>query len=164
MSFGQSRAVGESNPGVGWFMAGEAGYVSARQSWNRIEMSVEAGMGKASFKKKAINTQVDLEIDFFLLAKFGYAYSIGENSFGVIRLGAGPAMATYPAKAIVTSDTSEDITGFMALIGYDLVFPAGEGIELVVGIQNRITNFTGDKVDSFQMNIPGMNLGFRMNL
>ena len=160
VSFGQSRAVGASSPGVAAFLAAEAGFVSARQSWNRLEMSVEAGMGRSSYSLSG-GVQVDLDVDLYMLAKIGYGYSIGNNTFGVMRIGAGPAMATYPASALANSGSSKSISGFMGLFGYDVVFPASEGVELVGGIENRITNFTGDGVSSFQVNIPGIRLAIR---
>ena len=164
MSFGQSRAVSESNPGVGWFMGAEGGYIAAREAWNRLEVGVEAGMGKGSFKKKSIDQQVDLDIDLYVLAKFGYAYSIGHHTYGVLRIGAGPVSATYPAKAIPTSSSSESISGFMGMFGFDVVIPAGEDLEFVAGVENRIANFTGDEVDSFQVNVPGLRLAARLRL
>ncbi len=164
LTFGQSRAVGESSPGVGWFSGLEGGYISARNEWNRIEASFEAGTGFANFKDKRKNTQIRLPINFYGLAKFGYAYSIGEKSFGVFRIGAGPATATYPSQGIAGSNSSESITGFKGMLGWDAVFPAGDALELTAGLNVRFLSFSGDKADSFQLNIPALSMGARLRL
>lgn len=163
LTFGQSRAVGESSPGVGWFSGIEAGYVAARNEWNRLETGLELGTGFANFKQKDGGPQISLPITFYTLAKFGYAYSIGEKTFGVLRLGAGPATAKYPAKGLV-SGSAESLTGFKGLVAYDFVFPAGEGLELVAGFNVRFFSFTGDEVDGFQMNVPALNVAARYRL
>lgn len=160
--FGQSRATGASNPGVGWLVGAEAGYIAARQAWNRLELSFEAGLGSASFKNND-KRQVDLDITTYGLAKFGYAYSIGNSNFGVFRAGAGPVFASYPQSAIVGATAGESITGFGGLLGFDMVIPV-DAVELVGGLEYRFMSFNGDKIESFQLNIPGLFLGIRARL
>ena len=164
LSFGQSRAAGGSSPGTSWLAGGELGYIAAQESWNRLEMGAEFGVGAASFKPNGADSTVDLDIDFYVLAKFGYAYAIADNVFGVLRVGAGPVAATYPAASIAGSDSSESLTGFMGLIGYDVVVPASEKLEFVAGVETRMASFSGDDVDSFQLNTPGLNLAVRFKL
>lgn len=163
-SFGQSRATNGSNPGASSLYGLELGYIAAKQSWNRIEASLEVGSGMANFKDTDSDTNVDLAINYYVLPKFGYAYAIGDKVFGVVRAGAGMSVATYPAKAIATSTSSETLNGFTFLLGYDVVFPVDEVIELSAGLEIRTTSFTGDDVESFQLNVPAMHVGARVRL
>lgn len=164
LSFGQSRAVGESNPGVGYFASGELGYIAARQEWNRMETSLELGTGAGSFKNKKQDVQVTLPISFFALVKFGYGYTVSDHVFGLLKVGAGPAAATYPKKATLDKTSDENLTGFMGLLGYDVAFAAGEASEIVSGFEVRFLSFSGDNIDSFQMNVPSIKLGVRVKL
>ncbi len=163
LTFGQSRSTGAKNPGVAWFLGVEGGYVAAHQEWNRMEMSLELGTGQATFTDQN-EKHVNLPIPVFALAKFGYGYTIGANTLGVIRVGVGPATGTYPGSAIESGGGSESILGFMGLLGYDVVLPVSKSFEMVAGIEDRMVSYSGDRIKSFQLNIPELNVGFRIRL
>lgn len=171
---GQAYKSGGSSPGVAALVLIEPGWTARRDSWNRLETSLEFGFGQLTFRKDGDgNPKVTMPLNGVVLAKLGYGWSLGDSLFNLIKIGVGPAIADYEAKAdgsTVKSDGS--LTGLVAMASYDLVVPMGSGFDITGGV--RFTHMAFDlddvKVDgqkasageSVNLNIPAMTVGLRL--
>ena len=150
--FGQSFvAGGDADPGASFTLLGELGYIVKRDTWNRLEISGELGLGSHSFKADGA-PKITIEDYTHTLAKFGYGYSLGDNIFGIFRVGAGMGFGTYQL-----GNFSTDVSSVIGLIGYDIVMPAGDHVDFIFGADWRSHNISPDgndtiDGDSFQMN------------
>lgn len=164
--FGQARKVGESSPGPAYLLLADLGYGMKRDTWNRIEMGVELGSGKASFKDKNYDIDVDLDLDLSMMLKAGYGYSLGDHAFGIFRAGLGIVQASYEGDAAnnVTIDGGT-ASGVAAMLGWDAVIPASDSVDFLFGASFRIINLNFDDgpndTGEFQLNIPAVNAGMR---
>ncbi|MBF0440795.1 MAG: hypothetical protein HQK54_02710 [Oligoflexales bacterium] len=161
INFGQVYSAGDSYPGIGVLFTFEPGYTSAQNPWNRLETSLEFGMGQITYKRKGNDAMVELPINLSALAKFGYGYSIGNHSFGVLRAGAGPIFAGYKEKLEGVPAKTKTLTGFGALLGIDAVVPMSDELDFIGGFYIKYMTFSGSNIDSFQLNVPMFNTGIR---
>lgn len=167
MAFGQSIAAGGHGPGIAWLMSVEPGYGAARDAWNRIEPSLELGTGGMEFKLNDSTGQTGtskVPLKFFALAKVGYGYSVGRNSFAIWRFGAGPAMLDYSQTVNgIKLKATDSLTGFMARLGMDFTSPITDSFDVNFGFHFNYLTFTVDALNrSFQVNTPLMQFGGRM--
>lgn len=163
MTFGQSVAVGKSDPGLAWLFAVDGSFVMAQDTWTRMEFGLEVGTGQSVFKMTSDKSSVELP-HTYAMAKGGYGYSIGNHAFSVIRIGAGPVFGRYEGTLQGNKVASNSVTGLASMLGVDLVYPAGETGELVGGFRVGYMTFSGDGIDSFQVRTPSLSLGFRILL
>lgn len=160
LNLGQAHGVGADDNGTAYLVSADVGYVMKRDTWNRIELGLELGTGKAEFGSKGSDFVLDLGL--VALVKAGYGYSLGDHAFGMFRVGFGIASGEGEVE-ILGGKTSEDVDGTVALVGYDVVFPASETLDFTVGLNYRIYNLKGDDViDNFQVNVPAINAGARV--
>jgi hypothetical protein len=157
LTIGESRMPG-SSPGMAWLAGIEPGYKVPRNAWELIDTSVEIGTGAAQFSQSDVH--VELPINLYLMAKFGYGYAIGEDVFGVIQLGAGSAFAKYDPEA-GKGVSSSTLSGFIGRLGFQVQMPLSDNVEAFAGIQMNYLSFSGSDVDSFQVNLPGATIGGR---
>jgi len=163
VKFGQSYATGGSNPGLAYLLSIEPGYVAARDSWGRVEASLELSTGKYNFTRKDdLKTKVDMPIGFMALAKIGYGMSLGHDTFGVIRLGAGPVGAKYKATYDgIDETTSETITGIAGQLRYDLIVGLSGLLDVVGGFEITHVAMETDDNEPLNLNVPMFDLGVR---
>lgn len=156
---GQAQAAGkDSNPDAALQLGAEFGYVMKKDTWNRVELG--ASIGYANLNMKIDGNKVKVTQIPQLLLKAGYGYSLGNNVFGVFRLGAGVGLGEY--ETTVSSVTTEgDASAFIAMLGWDVVYPASESTELVFGANFKsysvnVDDINGQSVESVQVNVPGL--------
>jgi hypothetical protein len=161
LNFGQSYATGGSNPGLAYLLSIEPGYVSTRDTWGRIETSLEVGIGQMSYREKnSSETKVTIAMNGLILAKVGYGINLRKGTFAILRVGAGPALATYRATAGGTT-VEASANGLAAQIAYDFVIPASDKLDIVAGLEltHVALDTAGGSVES--LNIPAANAGAR---
>jgi len=173
LSLGQAYATGGSNPGVAGLFSVEPGYVASRDSWGRLEASIALGMGMLDFREKdAVSTKVDMDIKLFALAKIGYGWSLGSSMFGIFRAGVGPVIADYEGKANgVTAKSDGSLSGMAGMLGYDILMPVNDTMDIIGGLQLTHMAFDLDKVkvdgvpvnvdEPINLNIPVIYIGTR---
>jgi len=173
MSLGQAYATGGSNPGVAGLFSVEPGYVASRDSWGRIEASIALGMGMLDYREKSSTSEkVDMDIKLFMLAKIGYGWSLGSSMFGIFRAGVGPVMADYTAKiGGVTHKSDGTLSGMAGMLGYDILMPVNDTMDIVGGLQLTHMTFdlgktkaggvTSDIDEPINLNIPVIYIGTR---
>lgn len=159
LQLGQSHGVGAEDNGTAYLMGADIGYVMRRDTWNRIELGLELSTGKANFGED--DTDVDLNLGLVALFKAGYGYSLGSSAFGMFRVGFGIANGEAESKTTGLESDKEDFDGTVAMLGYDVVFPASESLDFVVGANYRIYTLKGDG-DSFQVNVPAVSAAARL--
>lgn len=164
--YGQARKVGESSPGSVYLIAADLGYGLAKDTWNRIELGVELGTGKASFKDKNYDIDVDLDLDVSAMLKAGYGYSLGEHVFGFFRAGFGIVEASYSGNLANNAKVSGgNASGTTAMLAWDAVVPANDAIDFLFGVNYRILNLNFEEapgdVGDLQVNIPAVTAGMR---
>ncbi len=164
LNLGQAHGVGSDDNGTAYLMGADIGYVMPRDTWNRIEFGLELSTGKAEFG----DSGSDAELDFGLIAmgKVGYGYSLGGHSFGMFRLGFGIANGDAEVKQNGLTSDAGDFDGTVAMVGYDVVFPANDNLDFLVGVNYRIYNVSFDDApagsnDDTQINITSVNAAAR---
>lgn len=171
LNLGQSHGVGFDDNGTAYLIGADIGYVLKRDTWNRIELGVELQTGKAKIGDDVTNpltgnklsADVDLDLDLVALFKVGYGYSLGDHAFGIFRAGFGIANGDAELKMAGLSG-SNDIDGTVAMLGYDVVFPANETLDFTVGVNYRIytLDVEGNNFDDLQLNVTALNAGARL--
>lgn len=133
---GQAYGTGGSTPGLAAFATVEPGYVARRDSWGRVETSLELGTGALSFRRKNdAKTKVGMAVPVYALARVGYGWSLGDSLFSVIRLGAGPAFANYKEEENGESIESDGmVSGIAGQIAWDLIAPMGSSFDIIGGL------------------------------
>ncbi len=159
LNIGQGHGVGFEDNGTAYLMSADIGYVMKRDTWNRIEIGLELGSGKVEFGEGNVDVTTDLGL--VALMKAGYGYSLGDHAFGIFRAGFGIANGETEVKNI--GSASEDVDGTVAMLGYDVVFPASETLDFTVGANYRIYSLDGDnQVEKFQVNVPSLSAAARI--
>lgn len=164
VDFGQAYGTGGSTPGAAAMFHLEPGYIFPRGSWSRIEASLDLSSGLLKFRDRDVGkTRVIMPIGLLALVKFGYGYSLGKGVFGLFRVGAGPATAIYKGTNNVGVDSSspDPIFGLAGYLGFDVVAPASELIDLVGGIS--VTHFQFD-IDKLTVGGVRQNIGAPLNI
>ena len=162
LNLGQAHGVGADSNGLAYLLSADIGYVMKRDTWNRIELGLELSTGKAEFGTEINGIDLDYDVDITLAAmlKAGYGYSMGDHAFGIFRAGFGIANAEAEAKAGGTSFDFGDASGTVAMVGYDVVFPASDTLDFLVGANYRILNLNFDDIQGqsgdLQINIPAI--------
>ena len=158
VQFGQSYEAGaDVSPGTAISYGLDLGYVIKRDTWDRVEFGLELGSASMTYKTKgALTTKVELEGMSHVMLKLGYGYSIGDNVFANLRLGAGLASCDYTATIASLSASSKSIAVFR-LIAWDIVYPLSDSMDFLLGANMRMYNTSVDEilgvpVDSFQTN------------
>lgn len=177
LGFGQSYATGGSSPDVAYKLTAEPGFIFRRDSWGRIEASLELGFGQAGYTRKGgAEESVDVALGLIALAKFGYGTSVGSNSFLVYRFGLGPmAMKLDGKTAAGTKVTTDGSTwGVATMVGIDYVTAMNAALDFVGGLSLTHAQFNvgslkvnGIKVqgnESVNLNIPALQLGLRLTI
>lgn len=168
LSLGQAHGVGADSNGLGYLLSADVGYVMKRDTWNRIEFGLELSTGKAEFGSETNGIDVDYAVDikFAAMLKAGYGYSLGDHAFGIFRGGFGIVNADAKAKGGGASFDFGSSSGTVALLGYDVVFPASETLDFLVGANYRIINLNFDDIQGqsgdVQINIPAISGAARL--
>lgn len=166
---GQAYVAGDGSAGPAFLGSLDLGYAIKRDTWNRIELGLELGTGKASFKDKGTpSIDVDLGLDAIVMLKGGYGYSLGGAAFGFFRAGVGMVSASFDGSAGDVDIDGGSSTGVATMIGWDAVYFADASLDLIFGASLRLINFNfndvADDRGSFQLNIPSVYAGARWRL
>lgn len=161
LGFGQSFKAGDGSPGLGWLVGIEPHYGFAMGTWHRLETGLELGTGYMSYKRSSPGGKVTMPVGFYGLAKAGYGYWIGENVFGVLRAGVGPAAVQYKEKLAV-GDVKENASGVIWRVGYEVELPVSDTFKMVGGAHYQGMNVNGDKFDSIYVIMPFVSGGAQL--
>ncbi len=177
LSFGQSYATGGSSPDIAYKFSVEPGFVFPRDSWSRIEASLEFGFGQTGYTRTGgTKESVDMTLGLMALAKFGYGASMGSGSFLVGRFGLGPIMSSYKGRTNAGADFSSDdpIWGVATYFGVDFIAAMNDTVDFVGGLGVTHAQFNIDSVkmggntvnvsEAVNLNIPALQLGLRLTL
>lgn len=168
LNAGQAYATGGSNPGLGFLLFAEPGYVSTRDSWGRIETSLELATGRLAFRRKnEFKEKATVNVALLALAKVGYGFSLGHSMFGVIKAGAGPVMATYESKLNDGAKFKSDaLTGIAGQLAYEIVMPQTDSFDMVGGVKLTYVSLDVDegKLDGEKVSVedPALNMNLIM--
>lgn len=147
---GESFASKPGSPGVSYDMTIEPGYMVPLGSWARAEASLEAGFGQLGYRaaKSDDNFSEQMTITTLgVMPKLGYGYSLGNDLFGVWKVGVGPQSLKYSGK-----DQSGDHTfsGNILAVGirgeFAVVLPASSGLDFTAGV--KVTHLSADLGDT----------------
>lgn len=161
MGFGQSFKAEDGSPGLGWLVGIEPHYGFAMGTWHRLETGLELGTGYMSFKRSSPGGKVAMPIGFYGLVKAGYGYWIGENVFGVLRAGVGPAAVQYKEK-IAGTEIKENASAAIWRLGYEVEIPVSDTFKMVGGAHYQGMTVNGDKFDSAYVIMPFVSGGAQL--
>jgi hypothetical protein len=174
LSFGQARPTeGSSSPGMAYLLRFEPGYQVKTGSWNRLELSAEFLYGQLGFRLNSdrLDGAVRVPLDFGMLAKLGYGYSLGSGIMALARIGVGPLVAHVKADVDGIGAQTTSTTGIAAQLGWMLALPLGDHLDATGGLSLTHTEFDvgrfkGDGVAynygrTVIANVPALDLGLR---
>lgn len=177
IGFGQGRTTeSSSSPGTAFFTRFEPGYQVGLSSWHRIEMSGELLTGSTSFRNSsaAFDGKYTLDVNYGFLAKIGYGYSLGTRLYGIAKVGAGALVGTLATEANGESVKSDVTTGNALFLGWSMIVPVSESIDLTGGISTTYAQFDVGSLKAGQatyrygksviVNNPTIDLGFRFRI
>lgn len=113
----------ESSSGMGFGFGIEPGYVIQSESWSRIEFGAE--IGYHSFEWKSDKDVTSTISPFSVMPKVGLGHSLGDNLFGIIRLGFGFANGQQSVKSTGLSGKTDSKMGFVFAGAYDVTYGTG---------------------------------------
>lgn len=177
LSFGQARTTEEgASPGTAYFLHLEPGYQVRRGSFGRLEFSGDLLFGQGSFRQGNGGGTASMNVGFGLLLKAGFGYSLGDKAYGLVKIGAGPAIGKVTAHpdgaGKVESDT---ISGLAAYLGWTMVMPLSEALDATGGISWTHFQMPVDKLkgsggaeyafdQTVIVNVPALELGLRLRI
>lgn len=177
LNFGQAYTTEEgASPGFSVLAGIEPGYQVNTGSWSRFEVSGKLFTGTMSFRVNDLGGKISMPINFGLLAKAGLGYSLGGKMFGVARAGAGVVQAKWKADDVggVSAESTSAMSGFVGLLGWDVVAPISGNFDFVGGISLMHMQFDLNEIkaagvkDSIDrpviVNLPQVELGLRVRL
>lgn len=148
VGFGQARTTEEGNsPGTAYFLKLEPGYQVRRGTWSRLEVSAELYSGQLSFRTKEDQLgKITAPVTMGLMLHFGYGYSLGQKAFGLLRLGVGTTMAKIKADVGGEKYESDSLSGVSGQIGWLMVAPMTDSLDVTGGISWTQTQFDVDTI------------------
>jgi hypothetical protein len=170
--FGQSQASQEGalSQGSGLVRA-ELGYVLNMRATTRVETTVSYFAGSIG------HSRARMDMNMGLMIGLGYGYQIGNRLWGVVRAGAGYALADFSGK---TKDglqikAKEPVTGPMGHLGYYAISEVGSELSFFGGLQwnyfsmslidGSIVDEAGGSQpisDNYGISMPGVEVGLRI--
>jgi hypothetical protein len=118
-----------STSGMGFSLGVEAGYVLQGDSWSRLEFGIDVAKHSMTWKRNK-NTTATLE-PFSVMPKVGFGHNLGDNMFGIIRLGFGFAPGEMTLKSGGVESKTDSKTGLMLAGSYDVTY--GQGLLQFLG-------------------------------
>jgi hypothetical protein len=174
LSFGQTRSTeGDSSPGSTFLLHLEPGYQVSTGSWNRIELSADFLYGQLNFRMNSdkLKGSLNVPIEFGMLAKLGYGYSLGSDIMAMARVGVGPVVGKVKGDVEGTSVQTGTSTGIGAYLGWGMAMPIGGSWDATGGlslthVELDVGRLRGDGVSfnygrTVVLNIPALDLGIR---
>jgi hypothetical protein len=174
LGFGQVKSTETgSSPGIATLFNIEPGYNFARDSWSRLELSLQLFSGVLTTRQKEGRLgKGTFSVGLGSLARIGYGFSLGKSLFGVFKFGAGPVMAKAEFEDDGVKGKSDTMTGIMAQLGYHFLMPANDTMDFTGGFSWSHVQFDVDEIDVdgdkfkvdrvFLLNIPQIELGARI--
>ena len=178
-NFGQTVSTDpEANGNFGWLTEAGFGFQINKDSWSRLEAGATAFTGHLGFEvSDPTGGQVDLNLNYGVLATLGYGYSLGHRVFGIARFGVGAVRGTLSANPNdLTVESKEPANGLAARLGWDLILPIAQRLDVVghIGVDHfqldfdRLETAEGTAVTSVNQriiaNLPQLGLGLRWRL
>jgi len=174
--FGQSySSEPRSSSGLAYFLNVEPGYQVHTGSWNRLEVSGDFLFGHVDFRTPDdILGKVSIPLAYGFLARLGYGYSIGNKSFGIMRIGVGPMLGKLQAHAGgVRVESESSISGLAAQLAWEMVGPINDTLDWTGGLSLTHMQFDVGKVQEsggtsydvsrdLVMNVPTAQIGLRV--
>lgn len=174
VTFGQARPTeGDSSPSLAYLLRFEPGYQVRTGSWNRLELSAEFLYGQLGFRTRTDRLQggVRIPIDFGMLAKLGYGYSLGSGLMAMAKVGVGPLVGRVEGSVDDISVRSSSTPGIGAQLGWLLALPLGDHVDATGGVSLTHMEFDvgrlkGDGISynygrTVVANVPALDLGVR---
>lgn len=118
----------EGSSGMGFGLGITPGYLIQSESWTRLEIGAE--IAYHSFKWKNAKASTASMSPLSVVPQVGIGHSLGNNMFGIVRLGFGFATGTLASKIATSSTTvagsakTNSTTGFIFSGAYDVTFPS----------------------------------------
>jgi hypothetical protein len=110
----------KSSSGMGFGFGVEPGFVIQSESWTRVEMGAEIAYHMFSWKS---SSGVDSSISpLSFVPHVGLGHSLGNNLFGIIRLGFGMATGQVKSKSQGVTATSDNNIGYVLSGSYDATY------------------------------------------
>lgn len=149
----------DGNSGFGYAGSLDLGYVIKRDTWNRLELGIELGTAKLDLGDMGGVENVSLDTSVLAMVKGGFGYSLGDNAFGIWRLGVG-----LGETKLRHAENSFKGDAFIVRLGWDAVIPAGDSMSFVAGIYAQMTDsrFDSDAADDLELNVIAVHGGVRL--
>lgn len=179
LTFGQANPAGGS-AGLAYAGQAEFGYAAGFQNFSKFETSLELFYGGANFRLDGENGGSAKLADMVgAMAKIGYGKSLNKGFFSLWKAGIGGAVSEYSTKLDgVTFDSKDDVSGFMAQVGWSLTKRITDSVEVEGAFELTHAQFNlgtvegtvaGEAVETDVdrnaiLNIPSLSLGLRFFL
>lgn len=174
LTFGQTRSTERAaSPGSTYLLHVEPGYQVSTGSWNRLELSADFFYGQLNFRMNTekLDGSLAVPIEFGMLAKLGYGYSLGSDIMAMARVGVGPVVGKVKGEVEGTAVQTGTSTGIGAFLGWGMAMPikgswdATGGVSLT-HVELDVGRLRGDGVSynygrTVVVNVPALDLGLR---
>ncbi len=150
--FGQAYATENGSPGSTYTLFVEPGFSFARDSWAKIDLSLELFHSKLDMQvgdSTSGKADVTYDIPYGALIKAAYGFSMGEGMWSFASIGLGSAAHNTTIKNGGSSATSVNTeSGFVSHLGWNLMGKLSENVSLGGGLLARHYSFSIGKVKS----------------
>jgi hypothetical protein len=111
-----------STSGMGFGFGVEPGFVIQSDSWSRIEIGLQVAYNSFSWKDDGATVSMK---PLSFLPRVGWGTSLGNNLFGVMKLGFGLSNGQLEAKQDSYTVKSNSASGMLISADYDVVYGVG---------------------------------------
>ncbi|MCX6124351.1 MAG: hypothetical protein NTV34_06320 [Proteobacteria bacterium] len=117
----------KSTSGMGFGAGVEPGFVIQGDSWSRIEIGVQVAYNSFAWKVKSDDGAANATMaPMTILPRIGWGSSLGNNIYGVVKLGFGFGMAKLDLKDGGDTSSTPSTSGFLLSGDYDVTYGAGK--------------------------------------
>jgi hypothetical protein len=109
-----------SSSGMGFGLGVEPGYMIQSETWSRLELGVQLAYHSFAWKS---GTGTDATMTpFSVVPRVGFGHSLGNNLFGIVRIGFGFATGQVSAKNTLGTFKTDSKMGFVLSGDYDVTY------------------------------------------
>lgn len=110
----------QSSSGMGYGFNVEPGFVIQNSSWSRYEIGLQVAYHSFNWKGGKDTDSTLTPLSF--MPRFGFGFNLGDNLFGIVRIGFGLATGQATHKTLGTSLKTDSKNGFAFSTDYDVAY------------------------------------------
>ena len=137
LGIGQSQSAAQGGPKAAYIMGPKLGYNKTLSTWSLLDVDASLLTGEVGYSK------ANMHVNYGLMFRIGYGYSLGNHVFGIWKLGVGLCNADYTWN--FNGFKRKGLMGTVFQGAFELLFPVSTAVAITGAAQwNRYVLDVGD--------------------